>query len=194
RDRVARDVALPAAADQIGTKAEPGPLGRNGAIVPERAVRLAHPGPELDLTADGVQHEVPVVRRAVNKMLSLLPLLPAVDPAHLEDVRGTPGDHRVVLEREPLAGDSLRGPQELVLHQLRVHRLGRSADGEGREALDDRRRAVGRLIGFWLEYARPQPACPLLLDDRDAVALRDMEHDVAVPVEAARSVPVDFAS
>src|SRR6266849_8804857 len=110
RDRVARDVAFPPAANQVGTKPEPRPLGWHGAIVPERAVRLAHAGRELDLTADRIQHEVPVISLAVDEVLGLLPLLPAVDAADFEDVRGTSWDYRVVLERQALAGDSFGSP------------------------------------------------------------------------------------
>ena len=80
---------------------------------------------------------MPILRRAVDEVLSLLPLLPAVDPADLEDVRGTAGDDRPVLEREPLARDPLRRAEELVLHQRGVHRLRGPAGGEGDQALDD---------------------------------------------------------
>src|SRR5207253_7910273 len=86
---VAGDVAFPATADKVRAKPEPGSLGGHGAIVPEHAVRLADARAQLYLTADGVQHEMPILRRAVDEVLSLLPLLPAVDPADLEDVRGT---------------------------------------------------------------------------------------------------------
>ncbi len=192
-DGVARNVAFSASSDEVGAKAEPGPFGRHGAIGPEGAVRLADAGAKLDFTADGVEHEMTILRGAVDEVLGLRPLLPAIDAAHLEDGRGTSGDDRTVLEDEPLARNPLRRPEQLVLHQLGVHRLGGPAGGEGDEALDDRRRTVGRLVGFWLEHARPQPSGTLLLDDGDRVALRDMEHDVAVSVEAARAVSIDFA-
>ena len=79
-----------------------------------------------------------IVRGAVDEMLCLLPFLPAFDAAHLEDVRGAPGDDRPVLEGEPLARDPFRYAEELVLYQFGVDRLGRAADGESRQALDDR--------------------------------------------------------
>ena len=79
-----------------------------------------------------------IVRGAVDEMLCLLPFLPAIDAAYLEDIRGAPGDDRPVLEGESLARDPFRHAEELVLHQLGVDRLCRAADGEGREALDDR--------------------------------------------------------
>src|SRR5260370_25019248 len=122
-------------------------------------------------------------------MLRVPPLRPAVYAAQLEDVGGATGDDRPVLERKALPRDALRRAQELVLNQLGVHGLGRSADGESRETLDDRRRAVGRLVRVWLEHPRPQPAAPLLLDDGDGVALRHMQDHVAVAVEASRANP-----
>src|SRR5260370_4505257 len=135
-DGVARNVAFSASSDEVGAKAEPGPFGRHGAIGPEGAVRLADAGAELDFTADGVEHEMTILRGAVDEVLGLRPLLPAIAAAHLEDGRGSSGDDRTVLEHEPLARNPLRRPEQLVLHQLGVHRLGGPAGGAGAEALD----------------------------------------------------------
>src|SRR5204862_8123823 len=113
----ARDVSFHDALVEIGAQTEPGSLRGHPAVVAEGAVRLANARAEMDLAGDGVQHEMTIVRGAVDEMLCLLPFLPAIDAAYLEDIRGAPGDDRPVLEGESLARDPFRHAEELVLHR-----------------------------------------------------------------------------
>src|SRR5947209_14791690 len=147
----------------------------------------------MDLARHGVEHEVRVAGLAINKVRDLLPLLPSVDAADLEDgTRGT-RDYRPPLERKALPGDPFRRPEEFVLYQLGVYRVGGPARCEGNHTLDQGGRAVGWLIRLRPGDPRPQPARPLGLDHRDGVALGHMENDVPVPVQTAGSIAVDLA-
>ncbi len=137
-DRIAGHVTAATAADQVGADAQPGALRGNRAVAAQRSVRFSHTGSEVDFAGDGVEHEVVVVRLALDEVLHLLPLLPAVDVAHLEDRARTARHDRPALERVPLPGDAFGHPQELVLHQLGIHGLGGAANRECAQAFDGR--------------------------------------------------------
>ena len=84
----------------------------------------------------------------------------------LEHRRLVAGDDGAALEREPLAGHAVGDADVLALDELRVHRLGRPADRDRGEARDRRRRAVRRLALERLGDPGPDPAGPLLRDER----------------------------
>src|SRR5207302_2850533 len=192
-DRAPGHVAPPAAADQVGAQAQPRSLGRDRAVAAQAPIWFAHAGAEEDFTRRRVEHEVRIIRSALVEVLDLPPFLPAVRAAHLQHRPGAAGDDGPLLEGEALAGHSLRDAEQLLLDQLRMHRLGGAADGEGGYPLDGGRGAVARLVGHLLGDPRPQPAGPLLVDHRDAVAFGQMEDHVTVPVQAAGLVVVDLA-
>src|SRR5207245_3511475 len=115
-DGVPRDIAFAAATDQIGTKPQPHPFGRHGAVVPQRPVGLTDAGTEGHLTGDGVEHKVVVLRLAVDEILHLLPFLPAVHATDFEDGTRAARHHRPVIPREALPGYHLGHPEDSVLN------------------------------------------------------------------------------
>ena len=60
----------------------------------------------MHLSGDRVQHEVMILRLAIDEILDLGPFLPAVDAADLEDGGRATRDYRTMLEREALSGHS----------------------------------------------------------------------------------------
>ena len=111
---------------------------------------------------------------------------------HVED-HVLAGHHRCLLELEALAGHAFGHPDHLVGDDLGVDGFGGAARREARQRGDPRRRRVRRLTLARGEHAGAHPSGPDRIDDRDLVRARDVDHDVAGPVEPARRVTFDVA-
>ena len=98
-----------------------------------------------------------------------------------------------MLHEEAAARDTFGDAQDLVRDDVRVDRIGRAADRGGRDAAHVRRRRVEGLPFLGLGDARPHPAGAHLLDDRRDMARRQVDHDVAVAVQAAGGVAIEVA-
>ena len=137
---------------------------------------------------------MPVRRPGAGEVGYLGPLLPA------ELVVGDTQRHRPVAghdgpmpDTEPSPRHAFRGAHDLVGDHVRVHGRGGPADRRSLDPAHVRRRGVERLALFWLQHTRPDPAGADLLDDRRDVTGREVDDDVAVPVQAPGRVAVQVA-
>ncbi len=105
----------------------------------------------------------------------------------------SPGTTGPRLSRNRWPGTPSESPISSSFDQLRVDHVDGAADRDRAEPVDVGRGAVGRLALDELGHPGAQPAGALLGDQRHDVAARDVDHDVAVAVEAAGGVRVELA-
>ena len=120
-DRVRRDVAVAAAAVAVAGEAQHRALRRHGAVLRPAAVVLADRRAELDLAGDDVEHEVAVELRRADEVRARLPARPVarLRVLDLERLAGLQLEHRVVAQREDLAGRAVRHAEDLLAPRAR---------------------------------------------------------------------------
>jgi hypothetical protein len=181
----------------IPAQPEVGTLGRDRAAASQSRIGETDGGTQPDLAGHGVEREMPVIRTGIGEVVDESPVLRlrvrVVAHADLEDRRDVARHDGASSCQVHTAGDALRHPEVIDVDELGVDGLDRSADGERNEPRDRRRCAVRGDIGIRLGHSRPDPAGTLAVNDVCLVRTGHMDDDVAVAIEPARLVVIEFA-
>jgi hypothetical protein len=111
---------------------------RHPAVLVIAAVGLAHRRPERDLTVNGVECVVTIVRSAVRELRDFRPLLPADIGAALQHDGATAGEDRSAKRPEVLTGRAVGRAEGFVANELGVHGVGRSTDRRRAQTMNQR--------------------------------------------------------
>ena len=170
------------------------PFDGHRAVAAERAVGQADRRPEPDLARRQVEREVRVVGAAGGEVAARRSTRPSPrrrpPRARRSSSPGTTGP-RLSRKRWPGTPSEIPISSSVTSSALTASTVPPIVIASRPLMLGEA--AVGGLALGQLRHPRPQPAGPLLRDQRHHVAVRDVDHDVAVAVEAAGGVGVELA-